>query len=151
MSLQQTIKEQLKDAMGAKDEVRLNVIRNIMTAMTNEAVAIGKTPQSELTDDEVLAVLKRYAKQRKDAIDQFEKGGRADLAESEKAELAIVEAYLPAQMSEDKIREIAIAKKAEMNATDKTKAGILVGAVMKECKGQADGALVKKVVDELFA
>lgn len=151
MSLQTDIKAQLKEAMIAKDSVKLTVIRGLMTAFTNELVATNRTPQSELTDDEVLALIRRAVKQRKDSIEQFTQGGRAELAESEQAELAILETYLPVVMTADEIRPFAIAKKAEMNIQDASKSGILVGALNKELQGKALGADIKAVVDSLFA
>jgi uncharacterized protein len=151
MTLQQTIKEQIKEAMKAKDAVRLGVIKGLVAGFTNELVAMKKMPTDELSDEEVLNVIRRAVKQRKDSIDQFTKGGRADLAESEQAELAILETYLPAQMSKEEVLKIAEAKKAELGVTDKTKAGLLMSTLMKELKGKADGAVVKQVVDELLA
>jgi hypothetical protein len=150
MSLQQQIKDGIKDAMKAREEVKLSVLRSLSSAFTNELVAKGKKPTDELSDEEALAVITRASKQRKDSIDQFEKGGRPELAESEKAELAVIESYLPTLMSEDEIKVVVAAKKAELNVTDKSKLGMFVGAVMKDLKGKADGALVKKVVDESF-
>lgn len=150
MTLAQTIREQLKDAMRSKDQVALDTLRSVITGFTSELVAVGKTPQDEVTDEIAMKVITKLAKQRKDAIAQFEAGGRADLAADETAQLAVLESYMPEQMSEEKIREIAIAKKEALGVTDKAKAGILTGAVMKEVAGQADGALVKKVVDSLF-
>ena len=91
MSLQNDLKSQLKDAMMAKDAVKLSVIRGLMSAMTNELVATSRTPQSELEDEEVLALIRRGVKQRKDSIAQFTTAGRSDLAESEQAELAVLE------------------------------------------------------------
>jgi uncharacterized protein YqeY len=151
MSLQTNIRAGIKESMLNKDQVRTGVLRGLVAGFTNELVAKGRKPQEELTDEEAMAVIKRQVKQRKDSIEQFEKGGRADLADSEKAELAILETFLPASLSKDEIRKVAEAKKAEMNVTDKSKAGILVGAVMKALKGQADGADVKEVVDSLFS
>jgi uncharacterized protein YqeY len=150
MSLQQEIKEGIKDAMRAKEEVKLSVLRSLSAAFTNELVAKGRKPQDELSDEEVLAVITRASKQRKDSIDQFVKGGRPELAESEQAELAVIEAYLPTLMSEEEIKTVVLAKKSEMNVTDKSQLGMFVGAVMKDLKGKADGALVKKVIDESF-
>ena len=111
MTLQETIKGKLKEAMMAKDTVQMTVIRGLMSAFTNELVAIGRTPQDQLTDEEVLTVIRRGVKQRKDAIEQFTNGGRPDLAESEAAELKILEVYLPQMMSKDEIKAIAEAKK----------------------------------------
>ncbi len=150
MTLQETIKGSLKEAMMAKDTVRMTVIRGLMSAFTNELVANGRTPQDALTDEEVLTVIKRAVKQRKDAVEQFTAGGRADLAESEQAELKILEVYLPQMMSKDEIKAFAEAKKAELGVTDKSKVGILMSALMKDLKGKADGSDVKSVVEGLF-
>ncbi|MBI5077919.1 MAG: GatB/YqeY domain-containing protein [Candidatus Yonathbacteria bacterium] len=150
MPLHEQIKSEVKSAMMAKDAVRLSVVRNMISAFTNELVATGKTPQDMIDDVGALKVIKRLANQRKDSIEQFEKGGRLELAESEKAELAILEKYLPALMSHDEIKKIALAKKEALGVTDKSKAGQLTGAIMKELAGKADGGDVKAVVDELF-
>lgn len=151
MSLHEQIKGEMKTAMLAKDTIKLSVVRNIVSAVTNELVATGKTPQEILDDTGVLKVIKRLAGQRKDSIEQFEKGGRPELAESERVELVILEKYLPAQMSREEIKKVATAKKESLGVTDKTKAGQLTGAIMKELAGKADGNDVKAVVDELFA
>lgn len=150
MSLHEEIKGSLKDALKAKEEARLRTIRSLLTAFTNELVASGSTPQGTLSDEQVFAVIKRAAKQRKDSIEQYEAAGRTDLAEPEKAELSILEGYLPQMMSQDEIRPIAEAKKAELGIEDKAKMGMLVGAVMKELAGKADGGDVKTVVESLF-
>ena len=89
-------------------------------------------------------------KQRKDSAEQFRKGGREEMATAEEAECRILEAFLPAQMSEAEVRTIAEATKQKLGITDKTKLGQFIGAVMKETKGKADGGLVKKVVESLF-
>lgn len=151
MSLHEQIKGEIKVAMLAKDTLRLSVVRNIVSACMNELVATGKTPQDILDDEGVLKVIKRLSNQRKDSIDQFVKGGRPELAESEQAELAILDTYLPTLMSREEIKTIALAKKAELGVTDKAKAGQLTGAIMKDLAGKADGGDVKAVVDELFA
>ena len=92
----------------------------------------------------------REAKRRKDSIAQYTEGGREDLAGDEKAELAVIEEFLPTMMSVDEIRPLAEAKKAELGADDKSKLGQLVGALMKDLKGKADGTVVKAVVESLF-
>lgn len=148
---QAELKEMMKDAMRAKDTVKLGVVRGLMAAATNEAVTKGKGPDGVLTDEEMLTVVSRAAKQRKDSIEQFEKGGRPELAESEKAELAVLETMLPAQMSLEEIVAAATAKATEMGVTDKTGANKLIGMLMKDLKGRADGNDVKAVVDGMFA
>lgn len=150
MSLHQEIKEKVKTAMKEKKEVELSVYRGLVSAFTNELVATGKTPQDELPDEEALNVIRRAVKQRKDSIDQFTKGGRPELAEGEKAELNVLEAFLPAQMPREEVKKVAEAKIAEMGITDKSKAGQLMGAIMKDLKGKADGDVVKSVVDEIL-
>ncbi len=151
MTLHEQIKGEIKVAMKARDTVRLSVVRNMVSAFVNELVATGKTPQDMLDDAGVLKVIKRLANQRKDSIEQFTKGNRPELADSERAELTILDTYLPTLMSREDIKKIAIAKKNELGITDKSKAGQLTGAIMKELADKADGGDVKKVVDELFA
>ncbi len=147
---QAELKEVMKDAMRAKDAIKLAVIRGLITAAMNEAVSNGKGPDGVLDEGEMLSVITRASKQRKDSIEQFEKGGRPDLAEPEKAELAIIQTMLPAQMSHDEIVVAAKAKAAEMGVTDKTGANKLMGMLMKDLKGRADGNDVKAVVDGMF-
>lgn len=150
MVLQKKIREDLKEAMKAKDEVRLAVIRGLITLFTNESIAKGMPSVDTLSDEDVISLVRRSVKQRKDSIEQFTKGGRKDLADAEEVELKILESYLPAQMSREDILKIAKKKKEEMGAVDKSKMGMFMGAVMKELKGKADGTLVKEVVESLF-
>lgn len=150
MTLHDQLRESLKTAMKAKDAVTLTTVRSIMTACTNELVATGRTPQDQLDDAGILAVIKRLAKQRKESIVQYEAANRPELAAPEKLELAVLETYLPTLMTQAEIRPIAEATKAEFGVTDKSKLGILVGAVMKAVGGNADGADVKAVVESLF-
>jgi len=151
MSIHQNIKDQVKEAMKAKDALKLNVLRGLMSSFTNEALAKKQKPDEALSDEDALAVISRAVKQRKDSIEQFEKGGRADLAESEKAELAILETYLPAQMSREEIESYVKAKIAEAGTVDKSKAGQFMGLIMKDLKGKADGMVVKEVIDSQLA
>lgn len=148
--LHDQFKESVKEAMKVKDEVRLMVIRGLLAAFTNELVATKRLPTATLPDEDVLKVISRAVKQRKDSIEQFRKGGREDLASKEEAELKILETYLPKMMPREEIEKIVKAKQTEMGVTDKSKAGQLTGAVMKQLKGKADGGDVKAVVDSLF-
>jgi hypothetical protein len=136
--------------MIAKDSVRTLALRGVSAEIQKELIAKGSNAP-EGTDEEVLAVIKKLVKQRKDSIDQFIKGGRPELAADEQAELAILSVYLPATMPKDEIRKFAEAKKAELGVTDKTGAGKLIGAISKELKGKAEGSDIKEVVDALFA
>ncbi len=150
MIITQNVRTEMKKAMLAKDTLRLTVLRGLLAGFGTEALAKGKKSEEELTDEEALAIIKRAVKQRKDSIDQFTKGNRLDLVDNEKAELQIVEAFLPPMMSQEEIKKIALAKKAELKVTDKAGLGKFMGLLMKELKGQADGADVKIVVEELF-
>ncbi|MDP2651094.1 MAG: GatB/YqeY domain-containing protein [bacterium] len=137
--------------MRAKDALRLSVLRGLLTGFTNELVAKKRKPDESLADEEAISVISRQAKQRKDSIEQYQKGGRPELAEAEKAELVILEEYLPAQMSEEEITEYVEKKKAELGIADKSGANQLIGTVMKDLKGRADGILVKKAVDRALS
>lgn len=151
MSLQETIRGQIKEAMLAKDQVRLGVVKGLVAGFTNELVSLKRMPTDQLSDEEVLNVIRRAVKQRKDSIEQFTNGGRPELAESEKAELAILETYLPKMMDREDVMALAKVKMAEMGEVDKSKAGQFIGTLMKELKGKADGDVVKSVVDELLS
>lgn len=150
MSLQMEIREKLKIAMKERDQVGLDTLRAVISSCTNELVATGKTPQDELSDEGVVKVITRLVKQRKDSIEQFSGAGREDLVKDELAQLKVLEQFMPEQLSEKKIRDIVIAKQNELGLTDKTKSGMLVGAVMKEVGSNTDGQLVKRVVESLF-
>jgi len=150
MKLHDQIQKQMIEALKAKEEVRLSVLRGLLTAFTNELVATKRKPNEKLKDEEVLKVIKRAVKQREDSIEQFTKGNRPELAEVEQKELEVLATYLPETMGKDKIEKIAKAKKEELGIDDKTKMGMLMGAVMKETKGEADGKDVKDVVESLF-
>ena len=148
---QAELKEAIKTAMKARETVKLNVLRGISAMVTNDLVAKGRGPDGVLAEDEMLALIIRASKQRKDSIQQFEPGGRPELAVGEKGELAIIETLLPAQMSQDEIVAAAKAKAAEMGVTDKSGANKLMGMLMKDLKGKADGTAVKAVVDGMFS
>lgn len=148
--LHEQIKNKIKEAMMAKDAVLLKALRNMVAAFTNELVTKNRKPNEFLSDEEVLAVIVRLAKQRKDSITQFKQGGREDLVKEEEAELAILEVYLPKMMDKGEVEKIAQAKKEELGITDATKKGMLMSALMKDLKGKADGTVVKEAVDSLF-
>ena len=160
MTLPETLKKSIPDALRAHDEVRLRTVRSLVTMMNNELIKkrssstksdlVLDKPDEYLNDDEALAVIKRAVNQRKDSIEQFEKASRNDLSEPEKAELAILESYLPARMSREEILAVAKAKMSESGVSNKADAGKFTGTLMKELKGKADGADVKAVVDSLL-
>ena len=149
--IHEDIKKGIKEAMLAKDEVKLRTLRGMSAAFTNELVAKGRKPDELLADEEALGVISRLAKQRKDSMEQFKKGNREDLVEAERAELAILETYLPKMMDRAEIEALARAKKSELGISDPSQKGKLMAEIMRELKGKADGADVKSVVDSLFA
>jgi uncharacterized protein len=151
MSLHTDIKNQIKEAMLARETERLSVLRGLSASFTNELVANKRKPDEELADDEAMEVIRRAVKQRKDSIEQFEKGGRQDLADAEKSELVILEAYLPQQMSKEEIENYVKNKQTELGFTDKSKSGQFMGVIMKDLKGKADGPMVKEIIDSLFS
>lgn len=132
----------LKAGMKAKDERIVSVLRMLRAALKNAAIDKGK----ELAEEDVIAVLGSEAKKLRDAMQQFKDGGRADLVEQNEKELAIIEAYLPAQLSDDELKAIVTAKKAETGAESPKDFGKLMGAVMGATKGQAEGNRVSAMV-----
>lgn len=144
------IKSDMVSAMKAKDSTRLLVMRGLMSSFTNETVAKGRKPDIDLSDDEAIAVIKKAAKQRKDSIEQFRKGGREDLAEKEEAELKIINEYLPEEMPRSDIEKIVKMKIEELGVSDKSAIGKLTGAVMKELAGRADGSMVREIIEGLL-
>ena len=152
MSIHETLKKSIPDAMRARDEVKLRTLRSLITQMTNEVVAKKRKPNEFLTDEDALIVLKRSASQRKDSIEQFTLGKRDDLVARETAELAILEALLPAEMPRAEIEEAARARIAALGgAAAQTKTGAIIGSLMKDLKGKnADGTVVKEVVESLL-
>ncbi|ANJ69428.1 GatB/YqeY domain-containing protein [Latilactobacillus curvatus] len=142
MSLLEQLSSDLKTAMKAKDKLRLAVIRSLKTALTNAKISAGQ----DLSSDEELSVLSSQLKQRKDSLAEFEKGDRADLAEQTKAEIEIVQAYLPEQLDEAAVISIVDEAMQATGATSKADFGKVMQYVMPKVKGRADGAMVNQVV-----
>lgn len=147
MTLQQQVRADMVEAMKAKEEVRLRVLRGLITLFTQELTATKRTPQDALSDEEVLGLIRRSVKQRVEAAAQFKTGGREDLVQNEEAEAKILEAYLPAMLGKEEIQKVVDAKKEELKILDKSGMGRLMGAVMLELKGKADGKEVKEVIE----
>ena len=148
--LHEQIKNNIKEAILAKNTVLLETLRSMVAGFTNELVAKNRKPNEILSDPDALTVINRLAKQGKDSIEQYKKGNRQDLVDEEEAQLAILETYLPKLMEKSEIEKIAKNKKEELGITDSTKKGMLMQALMKELKGKADGGIVKEAVDSLF-
>ncbi|MDP3962286.1 MAG: GatB/YqeY domain-containing protein [bacterium] len=157
--LHQTIKEQIKDAMRAKDQVRLDTLRGLDALFLNELIA-EKEKSEFLPDDKALLIIKKNVKQHKDSITQFEAGHRPDLADKEKAELVILQSFLPKGLSHDDIREAVKDKIANLKSVNQFDAkagppmsvqvGKMTGIMMKELGGNADGSEVKAIVAEML-
>lgn len=134
--------------MKAKDEITTGTIRLIKAAILRLETAGEK---KVATDEDIIQIMGKEIKQRKDSIEQFEKGNRPELAAKEKLEMAVLEKYLPAQLSEEEIRTIVAEVIASTGATGKSDLGKVMGALMPRTKGKADGGLVNKIVQELLA
>ena len=150
MTLYQSILSDLKAAMLKKDAGRLAVLRSIKTAVERKEINERKGGEAKLTDDQVMDVLMKAAKQRKESIEQYEKYDRDDLAATEKEELAIIESYLPQMMSEEDIRDVIRQIIKETGASSLQDMGKVMGSAMPRLKGKAEGSLINKIVkDEL--
>ncbi len=143
MSLKEQIESDTKEAMKARDSLKVSALRMVSSAIKNKMIEVRP---NDLTDDDVVGVLKKLSKQRKDSIEQFQKAGRDDLAEQEQKELVVLEKYLPEQMSEAQITEIVENTMAEMGATSIKDMGKVMGAVTKKTQGAADNKLVSQIV-----
>lgn len=144
MSLLERIEGDLHDAIKSKDEITLRTLR-----MLKSDVMYEKTKgEGDLSEDKVLEIVTRASKKRKEAIGEFEKAGRNDLAEREKEELAVIETYLPAQLSEEETSAIIDRMIGEMGEVSKKDFGKIMGPVMKELKGKVDGGIVKRLLTE---
>ncbi len=148
MSLYENILSDLKTAMKQGDKDRLRVLRSLKAKLLEKEISERKGGEGSLSDEQATEVLMKAAKQRKESIEQFEQGGRDDLAEKEKQELEIIEDYLPEMLSEDEIRDVVRQKIDETGAESMADMGKVMGAAMPQLKGKADGALVSKVVKE---
>ena len=144
MSLKENILNDLKSAMKAKDSDRLKVLRSLKAKILEKEISERKGGEAKLSDEQVTDVLLKAAKQRKESIEQFEKGGRQDLAESEKYELDIIEGYLPEMMSEEEVQK----QIDKMGAETMADMGKVMGALMGKLKGKAEGAVISRIVKE---
>ena len=143
----QTLQEELKQSMLAKDQLKTSVLRMLLSAINYYEINKGGAGYTA-TNEDVMSVIQKEAKQRKDSIDQFGKAGRQELVDKETAELKLLEVYLPEQMGEDKIRELVTEAITQTGATSVSDMGKVMGALMPKTKGKADGSLVSKLVQE---
>lgn len=148
MAIKDQIMADLKTAMKNKDQNRLRVLRSIKARLLEREINERKGGKATLSDEQTIEVLMQAAKQRKESIEQFRDGGREELAKSEEVELEVIESYLPEFLSEDEIRDIAREKIDELGAENMADMGKVMGVLMQELKGKAEGSLVSKVVKE---
>lgn len=147
MAIEQTLMDDLKQSMKAGDKVRTETLRLLRSQIKNAAIAAGK----ELSEDEVIAVLSKEAKKRKESIDMFEKGGRQDLADKESREHEIISAYLPAQLSEEDLKAKIKDVITETGASGMADMGRVMGVLMPAIKGRADGKHAQEIVKQLLS
>lgn len=148
MGIQEQILDDLKQSMKNKEQDRLRVLRSLKSKLLEKEISERKEGKATLSDEQVIEVLMKAAKQRKESIDQFQKGDREDLVAREQKELEIIESYLPEMLSEEEIRDIAKQKIDALGAENMADMSKVMGELMKELKGKAEGALVSKVVKE---
>jgi uncharacterized protein len=148
--MQEKIKALIKESMMARDSARTMTLRGLSSAFTNELVAQGRPPQEVLADSDCVKVIKRLIKQRKDSIEQFTQASRSDLADDESVELVILESLLPAQMTREEVVDAVKKVISELGDIDMSKKGQITGQIIKSLGDNADGKMVKEVLDELL-
>ena len=148
MSLRQRIEDDIRTALKAGDKQRLSCLRMVKSKVQEKQVELRGTEgrEAELSDEDVTNAVSAYAKQRRDSIESYEQGGREDLAANERAELEILTAYLPQQMSEDEVSAIVDDAVRESGASEPKDMGAVMKLVMPKVKGRADGKLVNRIV-----
>lgn len=156
MSLKQQLSDDLKDAMRAGEAIRRDALRSLLTAIKNTEIARvdikrDDAARADLSDAEVLDVLQKQAKQRRESILEFGKGGRQDLVDHEQASLAVIESYLPQQLSRDEVAAEVRTVIGEAGASGPGDKNKVMPAAMARLKGRADGRLINEIVTELLA
>jgi len=150
MTLAQRIDSDLKEAMRARDGTRLGVLRMLKSALKYAAIEKSGA-EGELDEAEATQVIRKQVKQRQDSIESFEKGGRTELAEKEKSELAVLNAYLPAAMSADELSRVVRETIAEVGATTRAQMGAVMKALGPKVAGRADGKTLSQEVQRQLA
>ena len=146
MSLKDRIGDEIKAAMKAKDKVRLNTVRSVKKVILEKESELRAEGIEELTEEQEMKILTKLAKQRRDSVEQFTKANREDLAEKESQELTILEEFLPAQMTEDEIAAAVEGAIAKTGASSPKDMGKVMGLLMKDLKGKADGKVIQTLV-----
>ena len=146
MSLSDTLQEDMKQALKARDELKLSTLRLLRSSVSYARIDKG----DELTDDEVMDIISREAKKRRETIELAERGGRTEVADKETAELEVLAGYLPAQLDEAEIEAVAREVIAEVGAVDMKDRGKVMGALMQRIRGKADGKVASSVVEKIL-
>ena len=146
MSLSNTLSQDVKAALKSGDKTRVSMLRMVNAAIKNREIEKGSAP----TDEDVSAILRSYVKRARESIDQFSKAGRTDLAEKEKQELAVIQSYLPEELTEEETRKIISEAISATGASSPNEMGKVMKAVMARTKGQVDGKLANKLVKEML-
>ncbi|NQV73876.1 GatB/YqeY domain-containing protein [bacterium] len=149
--LKERLQADLKDAMKARDEVKLRTVRSLRAAVMAREIELRSGGTGDIPESEALVVIQKQAKQRRDSIDQFDAAGRSDLSDVEKAELEVIESYLPEQLSEEAVRKIVQQIVTESGASSMRDMGKVMGPSMAKMKGLADGKLVQEVVKSVLS
>ena len=146
MTIKEKLQQDLKESLKKKDSLKLNTVRSIINAIKNKEIDLRR----ELEEDEIYEILNTLAKQRRESIEQYGKGGREDLVEKETKELEIIKEYLPEQLSEEEIEKIVKETIKEVNATSMKDMGKVMKAIMPKVKGRADGKKVNEMVKKIL-
>lgn len=148
LSIMERVTKEMKDAMKARDKVRLRTLRSLRSALMNKTIDKRQGDDAELDESEQLAVVRKQVKQRKDSIEQFEEAGRDDLVEKEQEELDVLKEFMPEPMSEEKLEAAIDAIIEDVEATDMSDMGAVMGRAMGELRGKVDGSRVQQIVKE---
>ena len=146
MNLTERLSDDMKQAMKSQDKFKLSTIRMVRATIKNQEIELKRT----LDDNEVLDILSREIKQRKDSLQEFQKAGREDLAENVAAEIDIISVYLPEQLTEEEVKEIVKQTIQRTGASSKADMGKVMAALMPQVKGRADGKLVNQLVQQFL-
>jgi len=150
MSLKDTVNQDIKSAMKAKDQARLRALRSLKSVILNAEVEEGRS-EGALTEDEELKILMKASKQRKDSIQQYKENGREDLAKTEEEELEVIEDYLPKQLSEEELQSEIKKIIEDLGASSMKDMGKVMGLASKKFAGRADGKAISKVVKDMLS
>lgn len=152
MNTYEKILNDLKEAMKSRDTSRSTVLRSLKAAIQEKEISLRSGGErAQLTEQDIIQVLMKSSKQRRDSLQQYESAGRTDLADTERYELEVIDGYLPKMLTESEIRDIVQSTALQVEAKSASDMGKLMGALMSKVKGKADGALVNKVVREFLA